>query len=276
MQLAAINVFPVKSLAGVTLSSSLAQGCGLAGDRRWMVVDPDGTFLTQRDVPRMARVRATPRAAGLRLSVAEIGGIDVEIPAADAPRLDVTVWRDQVAAWAAAPEANAWIGLALGRPARLVHLSDPAARPISSSHGRPGEHVSFADGFPVLLTSLASLADLNARLRNPVPMDRFRGNLVVEGAPPWAEDAWRMIRIGGAAFRVAKPCARCIMTTIDQATGERPDRTEPLRALAGFRNDEDGLMFGQNLVPVALGPVAVGDAVEVLEFGVANVRHAHG
>ena len=118
---------------------------------------------------------------------------------------------------------------------------------------------------------LGSLAALNARLARPVPIGRFRGNIVVDGAAAWAEDSWRLVRIGGALFRVVKPCDRCIVTTVDQQTGQRPDRTEPLRTLGTFRHDENGIMFGQNLVPTMTGRIAVGDAVDVLESGPPNV-----
>ena len=235
-----------------------------------MVVDAAGRFLSQRVVPRMALVQAAITEPGLTLSLEGLGAIDVARPdrAATAPTV---VWRDTVLAADAGARAAAWLSAALGVPARLVHLNDPAARPSRSGFALPGETVSFADAFPVLLTSLGSLADLNTRLAHKVPITRFRGNLVIEGAPAWAEDTWQLIRIGTATFRVAKPCDRCIVTTIDQATGERPQRMEPLRTLGQFRQDERGIMFGQNLVPLVMGRVSVGDVVEVLREGAPNV-----
>ena len=270
-RLAEIHVFPVKAFAGQAPMHAEVEPCGLAGDRRWMVTDPDGRFLTQRAVARMALVQAVVIPAGIALSLEGHGKLEVARPCISAAPVPVTVWRDTVPATDAGPHASAWLTDCLGVPARLVYLQDEAARACSSAAALPGETVSFADGFPVLLTSLGSLADLNARLAHPVPISRFRANLVVDAAPAWAEDTWRLIRIGSAVFRVAKPCDRCIVTTIDQATGERPQRLEPLRTLGQFRQDARGIMFGQNLVPVALGRVSVGDPVEVLSAGERSV-----
>jgi uncharacterized protein YcbX len=236
-----------------------------------MVVDAAGRMLTQRVLPRLAVVQAAFDAAGLTLGMQGFGEVRVAAPGGAAERVEVSIWRDRLVAAVADEAACAWLSGALGMACRLVHMDDTAARPVSSAHGQAGEHVSFADGFPVLLTSLGSLGDLNARLGRGVPISRFRGNLVVEGAAAWEEDCWRRVRIGGAEFRVAKACDRCIVTTIDQASGERPDRMEPLRTLGAFRHDERGIMFGQNLVPVVMGRVSVGDRVEVLERGAPNV-----
>ena len=272
MHLAEIHIFPVKALAGSSVAAADCEPCGLQHDRRWMVVDHTNRFLTQRVLPRMAVIAAHATAERLHLSTPGQAPVDIALPDPAVAPEPVVVWRDTVLAAPAGAAANAWISAMLGQPCRLVHLRDAGARVSSSAFARPGETVSFADGFPVLLTSAGSLADLNARLAVPVPMSRFRGNLVVEGAAAWAEDRWRLIRIGGAVFRVAKPCDRCLVTTIDQATGERPQRMEPLRTLGQFRQEERGIMFGQNLVPVVLGRVSVGDAVEVLESGAPNVN----
>ena len=276
MKVAALHIFAVKALAGIAPTQALVEPWGLAHDRRWMVVDASGRFMSQRTAPRMATIRATPTEAGVLLQMAGRAPLPVETPGPDATLLPVTVWRSTLAASLAHRAAHDWLGAALGQDMRLVHMHDPRARPINPAYARPGETTSFADGYPVLLTSRASLADLNARLAHPVPIDRFRANIVVDGAPAWAEDNWRLIRIGDAAFRVAKACDRCIVTTIDQDTGARPDRLEPLRTLGKFRHDERGIMFGQNLVPVTVGRVSVGDAVEVLEAGEPNVHPLSG
>lgn len=266
-----LHIFPVKGLAGTDPGQVSVEPWGLEHDRRWMVVDASGQFLTQRTVPCIATVRATATQGCLSLDKTGMDRIDIANPSAGAERVPVTVWRDTFLAAPAGDDAHAWISAALGHKCRLVHMHDTAARPINPAFSRPGETVSFADGYPVLLTSRDSLADLNARLAQPVPISRFRGNIVIAGAPAWAEDTWRRIRIGGATFRVAKPCARCIVTTIDQATGERPDRAEPLRTLGRFRQNEHGIMFGQNLIPETPGRIAIGDRVEVLEAGAPNV-----
>ena len=159
----------------------------------------------------------------------------------------------------------------LATPCRLVFLDDPGRRKVAEAWRQGKESVSFADGFPVLLTSLESLGDLNGRLARPVGINRFRGNIVVGGAVAWDEDFWGVVRVGGVRFRVAKACERCVVTTVEQETGTRPDKTEPLRTLATFRRDARGVMFGQNLIPLGDGEIRVGDPVEVLERGASNV-----
>ena len=276
MILAEIHVFPVKGLAGTAPRSATVEPWGLQHDRRWMVVDGTGRFLTQRVLPRMALIQAEPDGAGITLGFPGAGALHVAVPGSSAELRRITVWRSTVPAADAGEAAAAWLRAVLGQPCRLVHMHDTGARPINPAYAAAGETVSFADGYPVLLTSLGSLEDLNARLARRVPISRFRANIVVGGAPAWAEDCWRLIRIGGAVFRVAKPCDRCTVTTIDQQTGQRPDRTEPLRTLGTFRHDERGIMFGQNLIPSKLGRITLGEAVEVLESGAPNVAPIEG
>jgi uncharacterized protein YcbX len=273
----ALFVYPVKSLRAVALAAAAVEPCGLAEDRRWMVVDAAGRFMTQREHPRMALLAARVDGGGLVLSAA--GRDSVAVAGAGAPGgaacrvRRVQVWRDSVAAADCGDAAADWLAAALGVPCRLVRLADPAARPLPPAYARAErEVVSFADGFPLLLACEASLAEVNGRLDRPVPMLRFRPNLVVSGAEAWAEDCWRRIRIGEAVFRVAKPCDRCVMVTLDPQTGAQPDGNEPLRTLSLFRRNLSGrVMFGQNLVPERCGVVRVGDRVEVLEAGDSNV-----
>ena len=181
----------------------------------------------------------------------------------------MTVWRSTVLAAAAGDEADAWFSAYLGQPVRLVYLDDPTRRAVDPEYGREGDTVSFADGYPLLLTSTASLGQLNQWLTaagdQPVPMNRFRPNVVVSGFGPWAEDRWRRIRIGPVWFRVAKPCARCVVTTTDQATGMRG--SQPLTMLAARRRFGHNLVFGQNLIPDFPGHIRVGDPIEIILFG---------
>jgi uncharacterized protein YcbX len=266
-----IRVFPVKGLRGDTQDSAVAEPRGLEGDRRWMVVDTNGRFLSQRELPRMALLSARIEVGGIRLATAGQAPLFVPVPTQRDAQA-VRVWDDTVAALPAGPPASAWLTEALGAACALVFQADAASRPVRPTHAVAGDVVSFADAFPILLGAAESLADLNARLARPVPMLRFRPNLVVEGAPAWAEDGWRRVRIGNAIFRVVKACDRCIVTTIDPDTGDRPDPEEPLRTLKSFRRDARGrVYFGQNLVPERCGLVRVGDAVEVLEAGAPNV-----
>lgn len=272
MRLAAIHRYPVKSLRGHAMDEAAVEAIGLAGDRRWMVVDAVGAFQTIRQIPAMTGIDVDPRADGLVLRHAEHGMVAVAVPPAGTPVESVRIWRDTVEAVAADPAAGRFLSAALDRPVRLVYLADPRARAVDPGYGDAGDRVSFADGFPLLLTTAGSLDDLNGRLAAPVSMRRFRPNLVLEGASPWAEDGWRTIRVGRVRFRVAKPCGRCVVTTRDPDTGAQPDGNEPLRTLGRFHRDARGeIIFGQNLIPLDQGPIAVGDPVEVLEAGPSNL-----
>jgi uncharacterized protein len=271
LRVEAIRIYPVKALRGYALPASEIATWGLDHDRRWMVVQPDGRFLTQRELPVMARIATEATAHALTLSADAGGRLHVPVPTVAAERRQVQVWRDQVPALDAGPEAASWLSARLGLPCGLVYLDDPGARPVDPTYGMPDDRAAFSDGFPVLLANTASLAALNAALPNPIDMGRFRPNVVITGAAPWAEDRWRRIRIGEVVFRVAKPCARCVVTTVDQITGERPDKSEPLRTLGRMRRAAGGVMFGQNLIPDGPGGIAVGDSVEILEAGGSNV-----
>jgi uncharacterized protein YcbX len=185
------------------------------------------------------------------------------VPDVAASRVSVTVWADTVDAADAGAEAAAWLSEFLGTDCRLVCFAREAVRPVDRVYAEASDQVGFADGFPFLLISQASLDDLNARLAQPVPMLRFRPNLVIGGSEPYAEDDWRRIRIGDLTFRVAKPCSRCIIPTIDPATARRG--SEPLRTLMSYRRRDNKVYFGQNLVHDAVGRLAVGMPVEVLE-----------
>jgi uncharacterized protein YcbX len=267
-----IRIYPVKALRGHALAASHVAIWGLDHDRRWMVVKPDGRFLTQRELPAMACISAHTTGDELTLSADGGAGLRVEVPGPRHERRQVQVWGDAVPALDAGPAAADWLSARLGLPCGLVYLDDPRARPVDPAYGTPDDRALFSDGFPVLLTNTASLAALNAALPKPIEMTRFRPNIVLTGATAWAEDHWRRIRIGGVVFRVAKPCARCAVTTVDQVTGERPDKSEPLRTLGRIRRTASGVMFGQNLIPDNPGRIVVGDAIDILETGESNVR----
>ena len=259
-----LHLYPVKGLRGHSLDATSVALYGIAGDRRWLVTDPDGRFLTQRQVPRMAQLDALDTAAGLLLRHGAHAQAVVR-PAAAAPRLDVTIWRDSLSAARADPAAEAWLSEVLGLPCRLVYLDDERARPVDQRFAQPGDHVGFADAYPLLAASDTSLAALNHALVRPVGMDRFRPSVTISGLPPWTEDRWRRVRIGAMLFRAPKPCTRCVVVTRDQLTGETPDPGEPLRTLGRLNRHPSGIVFGANLIPEAPGRLAVGDRVEVLE-----------
>lgn len=260
--LAALYRYPVKSLGGEAFQSLDVTRRGFRGDRDWMVVDTQGRFLTQRRLTRMALVATQLDDVGtLRLSAPGMSALTVGPPAAQ-QRIEVGVWGDRIAAVPGGPEADAWLSDFLQQPCRLVAFPADSVRKVDPEHADPTDEVGFADGFPFLLISQASLDDLNGRLRHPVPMLRFRPNLVVEGCDAFAEDGWRRIRIGDVSFRVAKPCSRCIIPTIDPTTGERG--REPLQTLMTFRRRDNKVYFGQNLIHDGVGRLEAGMPLEVL------------
>ncbi|MEO4046463.1 MOSC domain-containing protein [Pseudomonas sp. CAU 1711] len=267
MQLSALYRYPLKSARGESLSSSPLEALGLAGDRRWMLVEPEsGRFLTQRLLPQMSQLTALYNAAGgLSLSAPGFGSLEVALPQPDADLRGVTVWRDSLRVPDAGDAAAEWLSAFIGRPCRLVQVPEARARQVDTGYARPGDRVAFSDGFPLLLIGQASLDDLSARVGRPLQMLRFRPNLVIEGSAPYAEDGWKRIRIGELEFEVAKGCSRCILTTIDPQTGERSADREPLTTLKSYREREGDVYFGQNLLPRGVGELRVGMPVEVLE-----------
>lgn len=266
LRLSALYRFPMKSAIGERLQRAELDGIGLAGDRRWMLVDAsNGRFLTQRALPQMSQLSALWNASGgLTLSTAGRSSLDVALPDPNSDLRGTFIWKDSMLVPDAGDEAAAWLSEFIGKPCRLVHVPNERARDIPGSL-LPEEKVGFADGFPLLLIGQASLDDLSSRVGRPLEMLRFRPNLVVEGSAPFAEDEWKRIRIGGVEFSVAKGCTRCILTTIDPATGERSPDREPLTTLKTYREREGELYFGQNLINRSTGMLEEGMEVEVLE-----------
>jgi uncharacterized protein YcbX len=260
--------FPVKSLAGARQARLRVGVRGPDRDRHWMLVDADGRFLSQRQLPAMSRLQADLQGETLLLRSAAGDALQVATDG-EGEAMTVQIWGDRVSALAPDPAADAWLGDRLGQPCRLVCQADDGVRQVDPSYARPGDQVDFADGFPFLLISQASLDDLNGRLDAPVDMRRFRPNLVVAGCEPFEEDRWRRIRIGDLVFRVVKPCSRCPIPTIDPDTGERG--AEPLRTLLGYRRRDNKVYFGQNLIHDGTGQLAEGMDVEVLEWGEPTV-----
>jgi len=256
-------IYPVKSCERVAVDEAMVGATGFELDRRWMAVGDDGRFFSQREHPRLALVRVRVGEGRLVLEAPKLAPLEIALQAGTRPAGRVQVWDDECAAFDEGREAASWFSEHLGCSARLVRMAGDDARPLGSSSAQPGDRVSFADGFPFLLLSTASLEGLNRRLSLPVPMDRFRPNIVVEDCEAHAEDGWSRLRIGEVVFRIVKPCARCVITTVDQETGERG--REPLRTLSTYRSFDGQVLFGQNLVHEGRGVVRVGDAVEVLD-----------
>jgi uncharacterized protein YcbX len=251
-------VYPVKSCAGLRLMRAAVDARGIEHDRRFMLVDRDGRFLSQRSHPAMATIRVALEPGRLTLSAPGLPAL--QVPAdPDGPRRPVSVWRDTVEAVSCGVHAARQLGRFLATECDLVTMPSDVERRVDPECARPGDRVGFADGFPFLLACQASLDELNTRLVEPVTMNRFRPNIVVDGCSAFAEDAWAGLTIHDVSFTVAKPCSRCTVTTVDQSTGQRG--REPLATLATFRRRERSVVFGVNLVHDGPGTIRVGDKV---------------
>ena len=260
---AAITIYPIKSTAGLGVDSAVVEARGLAGDRRYMVVDAEGEFLTARRHPRLLLVRTTPTVSGLRLSAPDQP--DLKVAGGTGEVMEVGVWRSRVAARRVSDAADAWLSRALDKDCRLVAMSADGVRSVDPEYGAPGDEVSFADAYPVLMIGQASLDGLNARLEAPLAMARFRPNLVIAGCEPHAEDDWRRVRVGEVAFELVKLCDRCVLTTVDPEVAQKHPAQEPLRTLATYRKVGGKVMFGKNAIPRTPGEIHVGDPVVVLD-----------
>jgi uncharacterized protein YcbX len=263
LNLASLYVYPVKSCRGTAVERALLTNAGLQHDREWMVVSASGRFLTQRDTPRLALV--VPSIGRDALTLEAPGRIPLVVPLdAQGESCTVTVWGDRCAALDAGAAAAQWFSEFLGRPARLVRFAPEGRRPTDAawSQGLAGE-TRFTDGFPLLVLSRASVLDLNARLPAPLPLDRFRPNLLLDGTEAYAEDRIVSLSCGRVELRLVKPCTRCVITTTDQATAT-VSGDEPLRTLRTYRWDARlrGVAFGQNAI-------VAGGAGETLETGMA-------
>lgn len=273
MQVSSLHIHPVKSCRGIAVLEMDLDRLGPVDDRRMLIVDSDGRFLTQRERPEMAQIRVRSNAGHWTISVEHHHLPPVNVPkrgSAGAAAREVTVWRDTVLAEDCGDEVANLLSGFLGNPVRLVRAGCdfkrviPGKRTPDALKARGESLVTFADALPLLLSSIASISDLNTRLDVPVPMDRFRPNIVVTGCGPYEEDAWAHIRIGNVELHAAGPCGRCIVTTTDQHTGERTK--EPLATLATYRRGADGAVnFGQHFVQSGeRGTIRVGDTVTVL------------
>lgn len=257
----ALNIYPVKSCRGISKSRAQVELFGLQGDRRWMLVDDHGVFITQRQQPRMCLIDTEETPNGIRLQLPDGSRYELIVPSHQ-QAVGVTVWQDQVKAVDAGDEAAEFLSEFLQLKCRLVYFPDEEVRQVDLTYARSGDKTAFSDGFPILLISEASLEDLNSRLAVPLPMSRFRPNLVVKGCDAYAEDSWKEIRIADVVMRVVKPCSRCTIPTIDIATAEKS--VEPLATLATYRKKENKVYFGQNVIADNEGVISTGDTVEII------------
>lgn len=262
IQVSALYYYPIKSCRGIQVDQALVTTRGLQDDRLFMVVNHEGEFLTQREQPRIALIAPEVSEDLLTLRAPGMPALSIFIESA-VPRRQVIVWRDTCAAIDQGAEVAAWLSEYLEARCRLVRLADEFKRRVDPRYAQSAtDETSFSDGYPFLLISQASLEDLNTRLAEPLPMNRFRPNIVVSGCAPFAEDGWRQIQIGDLRFGVVKPCARCAVTTIDQTTAMVGK--EPLTTLAAYRRTSEGkVMFGQNLLGGETGVIRVGDPLVI-------------
>jgi len=253
-------IYPVKSFGGIELQRAEVNAKGLSLDRRWMVVDSSGHMLTQRTHPLLSQIQTT-----LEIDILSIviDGETFEVPSAVGEERTVQVWSDRLAARQVGGDVSKILSSYLGQEVELVWMEEQTTRAVEARPGTENKEVGFADGFPFLVISEASLEDLNTRLIEPVTMDRFRPNIVVSNTAAFEEDSWKCFKIGSVNFRNVKPCARCVMTTVDPVSGAKGK--EPLQTLAKYRRHGGEVFFGQNAVHQGAGTLSLGDKVEVFE-----------
>ncbi len=284
MYISEINIYPIKSLKGISVQSAVVEERGLEYDRRWMLTDLEGKFLTQREFPRMALVSVWIEEGGIGAAAAGFGEAFIPRLPEIKNRQRVTIWASSIEAEVHAPVMNEWFSDVIETECQLVYMPDDARRSVNPRFDQGNEVVSFADGYPLMVLGEASLAELNSRLDEPLPMNRFRPNLIIAGSAAFAEDDWKSLRVGEGHFRSTKPCERCVITTIDQESGSFAGK-EPLKTLSSYRLAKDvmpdqceplglndtAVLFGQNLIGETVGAtIIVGDVVEPTEFYAPN------
>ena len=272
MKITGLHSYPIKGMRGLNHTEMTIEERGPAGDRRWLLVDNENHFITQRETSSLAKITVAETSNGLEISTADGVMIDADIPDG-AIRANVKIWDDVVYAAVCADETNAALSKAFEREVKLVFMDDKAHRKTGAEIISTNNEVSFADAYPLLVTNEKSLAALNDQILGAggetVPMNRFRSNLVVDGNSAWEEDGWAVVECGGVIFDVDLPCARCVVTTQDQQSGEGAPDNQPIRALTQIRRSADrresGVLFGWNLIPRGNGTVKVGAEFNVLE-----------
>jgi len=258
-----LYIYPVKSLGGIKTEKARALQRGFEFDRRWMLIDDTGKFISQRTEFQLALLRTRITENGVQIShKSKDTSISIPFGFGSAGPVDVSIWDDRLQAVHVSEEADEWFSEMTGKSCRFVFLPENGQRPVDPRYAANEEQVSFADAFPYLLISQASLNDVNSRMNEPVPMNRFRPNIVISNTEAFEEDTWNEIRIGEVRFKVAKPCARCVLTTVDQETAIKGK--EPLATLARYRTINNKVMFGQNLIALNEGFITAGDSLEVI------------
>jgi hypothetical protein len=263
LTLSEINIYPVKSLGGISLQSSEVEERGLKYDRRCVLVDEKNTFFTQRDYPQMALIKVSIEEEGLKLQhkTKNIEPLSIPFSFRHSKKDKVIIWDDTVTGEFYNNQIDEWFSNIIGIKCHLVKMPESTQRTVDKKYAE-NKIVSFADGYPFMIIGQSSLDDLNSRMEIPLPMNRFRTNFVFTGGKPFEEDTWKKFKIGELTFEAVKPCARCVITTTDQETAERAE--EPLLTLSKYRKIDNKVMFGMNLVCESAGQVMLGDKIELL------------
>jgi hypothetical protein len=257
-----LNIYPIKSLGGISLTSAIVTDRGLQYDRRWMLVDEQNRFITQREFPQLALLKTHLEEDGLLVTHPDKGAVRIpfEQPALSAE--EVVIWGDTCTGVFVSKALDQWFSDASGLHCRLIHMPETTRRQVDLTYAPEGFITSFADAYPFLLIGQASLDDLNSRMAEPLPMNRFRPNIVFSGGTPYQEDLLKHIQVAGIHFYGVKLCARCVLTTVNQQTAKKGK--EPLKTLATYRSKNNKILFGQNLIHEGAGVLTVGDTIAVL------------
>ncbi len=270
MHISALHTYPIKSCGGLNHTTLAFDKRGPLWDRRWLVTDTEGMFYTQRELPPMALIQPSFDNGTLRLTAPAMSEISLPLENVRSESRPVRIWKDTCEAWDEGDALAEWFSDYLKVDARLMRMTDDHVRQVNANYAPSPAQVGFADGYPALIVSESSLDDLNQHLiergSEAVPMRRFRPNIVITDSPAFAEDTWREAQIGSMTFDVVKPCARCVLTTVDPATGTIPNTAEPLATLNTYRKQDRGVMFAQNAIHRAPGMLTVGDLVNVVEY----------
>jgi hypothetical protein len=263
LTLSEINIYPIKSLGGISLQSSEVEERGLKYDRRWVLVNESNTFFTQRDFPEMALIKVAVEQEGLKLQhkTKNIEPLSIPFSFRHSKKDKVIIWADTVTGEFYNNQIDEWFSDIIGIKCHLVKMPESTQRTVDKKYAE-NKIVSFADGYPFMIIGQASLDDLNSRIEKPLQMNRFRTNFVFIGGKPFEEDTWKKFTIGNVKFEAVKHCARCVITTTDQETAERAD--EPLFTLSKYRKIDNKVMFGMNLICDSIGKVSVGDKITLL------------
>ena len=265
-------IYPVKSLGGISVKSAVLTDRGFEYDRRFMLIDSQNRFVTQREFPELAFFKTAILGDQLIITDKRDGSsVAVPLIAVEGEQIGVQIWDDHCQAMLLDNTIADWFSARLSQPVQLVYMPDESHRRVDPAYAGNGELTSFSDGYPVLIIGEESLKGLNARLENPIPMDRFRPNIVFSGGYPHVEDTFNTFRAGDVQLHAVKPCARCVLTTTDQETGQRT--AEPLQTLSKYRSQHNKIYFGQNLLASNTGEVRLGDHLIVLSTKQSLFNH---